>query len=272
MMPPKNWRYFWPALAVLSLMLSGYLWRRNLMLQASVARWRAEQVTAQVTAFKTTHALDLKAKAPARANEQQPSPGSPNIGTQTEAEKTLSEPLTGEVLVSYGTIEQMGSTFADFFSSQQARNLRSTAEKLGDTSQALTLEETARGQRALAEIMGMLPEVEKFQDQPTEYGRFFKGLLQAGGNLTDAEAQAVETLMRQRAEEGIRRGVNAGRKPQDGLFNWELQRDAYNEETAAQLRAILPRKAQEIFPVDGPFMEFLEMDLDAAGISLTDRK
>ncbi|MDB6135015.1 MAG: hypothetical protein JWM59_3258 [Verrucomicrobiales bacterium] len=260
-----------------SLMSSAYLWRSNLLLRAQVAQWRAERVAAQASAYRTrakSRSTPLPAgsatiQSPTPKTQMDQGPGNSNI--PDAAGKTLEDMVNNEVVVSFGSVEQMGSSFASFFSSEQARRLRARAHQLGAADQSLSAEEAAQGQRQLAEIVGMLPEVEKFQDKPAEYGRFFKGLFQAGGVLTEAEANQIEALMRQRATEGINQGVNAGSKPQEGSWAWEMKRDAFNEETATQLKAILPAKAQETFPVDGPLMEFLEMDFDAAGISLPKR-
>ena len=118
------------------------------------------------------------------------------------------------------------------------------------------------------EFLGALPEIVDFQNQPDEYGRFFRGLFETGGALSTEDADKVERLMKSRAEELIRQGLNEGNKPADGAIAWEWKRDSFHEETAAQLNAILPEEAKQRFPISSSLMEFLEMDFDKSDLTL----
>ncbi len=259
---PKKW--LWPGLTLLSLAGAGWLWRENVRLEAQLARWRAEAVSARV-------AHQLQPAPPGLASVSPPAATQPAAAATSAAPdpaQAVLDGLRGQVLVSFGTVEKLGAQAAEFFASEQARRLRKQAGTLGSSDLALTPEEEAEGQRQTARLLGALPEIESFQDHPDEYGRFFRGLFQAGGALSESDAARVETLMKARAEEGIKLGLNAGSKPKDGALAWEWKRDQFNEATADQLSNVLPDTAKENFPINGALMEFLEMDFDKAGLTV----
>jgi hypothetical protein len=171
-------------------------------------------------------------------------------------------PMQSNVVVSLGKVEDVGKSAGTFLPAMAEL----TALSARDPS-TLNPDEKRRLlelQRDHAKLLGALPEITKFQDNPDDYGRFFKSMLQQAASLTDPQAAQVEAYMRQRAIEMNQQGLNAGREPTDPKLEeaWEEQRDQFNARTAEGLKGILPPGAAEKAGLSKELMEFLEMDFD----------
>lgn len=119
-------------------------------------------------------------------------------------------------------------------------------------------------QRDHAKLLGALPEITGFQDDPDQYGRFFRSMFPEAAGLNDSQAAQVEEYMRQRAAMMNEQGLNAAKEPTDPQLEeaWEERRDAFNEQTAQRLKSILPPGVAEKIGFGPGLMEFLEMDFD----------
>jgi len=119
-------------------------------------------------------------------------------------------------------------------------------------------------QREHAKLLGALPEITGYQDNPEQYGRFFSSMFQQAAGLSDAQAAQVETFMRERGTAMNQLRLNAANEPADPKLEeaWEAQRDAFNEQTANGLRTVLPPGAAERVGFGPELLEFLEMDFD----------
>ena len=171
-------------------------------------------------------------------------------------------PLEGNVVVSFGTVEEMGKragTLLPALSELQALRSRDPA--------SLTPAEKKRFlelQRDHAQLLGALPEITHFQDNPLEYGRFFSSMLQQAAGLTDEQAGEVNAYMLDRGTMMNQLGLNSAKKPSDGTLEdaWEKKRDEFNEETAEGLKGLMPAGAAQKAGFNAELMEFLEMDFD----------
>ena len=119
-------------------------------------------------------------------------------------------------------------------------------------------------QREHARFLGALPEITTYQDNPEQYGRFFRTMIQEAAGLNDGQAAQVEEFMRQRGTMMAEQGLNSAKEPTDPKLEeaWEERRDQFNEQTAAGLKSILPPGAAEKAGLSAELMEFLEMDFD----------
>lgn len=119
-------------------------------------------------------------------------------------------------------------------------------------------------QRQQARVLGALPEITAYQNNPEEYGRFFSALVQQAAGLTDAQAAQVETYMRERGLTMNQLRLNAAQEPTDPKLEeeWEERRDAFNAKTADGLRTLLPPGTAEKAGFGSELLEFLEMDFD----------
>jgi hypothetical protein len=250
---------FWILLAIATSVACFWLWRENTQLAAQLASWRAAQVRSNVAAQQRSVASQSAAGGPDKKSD------SATLANSTALPSAITDILKNEVVVSLGTVEHLGAQTAEFFSAEQARRLKKQAALL-QAGEPLTPEEELTGQRQYAQLLGILPEVANFQNQPTEYGRFFRSLLETGAGLTKEQGAAVQALMQQRAQQGIELGLNEAVKPTGAAFlPWEMKRDGFNEDTAEALNKILPEEAKMLFPINGEFLEFLESDFDKAG-------
>ena len=250
------------------LLACGWLLRHTLRLEATVASLRAQLIdqaarrpgtAAGPSARKTQGAVQSPP-----ASSPTPSDAARAPAATESAGADLQKTLQNEVVVSLGTVEDIGAGFARFYASEMARTLRRRASFV-QAADPVTPEEELAAQRQFSQILGSLPEIANFQNNPDEYGRFFKSLLQTGAGLSDDDAGKVGSLMKARAEEAIALGLNNARKPADGAVAWEWKRDAFIEKSADLLNDLLPQAAKDRFPVNGALMEFLEMDFDRAG-------
>lgn len=170
------------------------------------------------------------------------------------------EPLRGQVVVSHGTVEEIGRQAG--FVLPALAEMKALAAK-GD----LTPDEKARLldlQRRYADVLGVLPEIAGFQNNPAEYGSFFRNMVQQSAGLGDAQAQQVDAYMRGRAQDMIAAQLNEGSMPADGQQAWEDRRDTFNEQTVAGLRQILTPPVADKAGVTPQLLEFLETDFDKA--------
>ena len=121
-------------------------------------------------------------------------------------------------------------------------------------------------QRQHADVLGMLPEIANFQNNPAEYANFFRNMVQQAAGPTGPQADSVEAYMRQRAVGLNEQGLNTAKEPTDSAKEepWEEKRDEYNVETANGLRALLPPDAADSAGVTPQLLEFLELDFDKA--------
>ena len=171
-------------------------------------------------------------------------------------------PLESNVVVSLGKIEDIGKragTFLPALGELQALTGRDPNTLSADEKRRLL-----ELQRDHAKLLGALPEITRFQDNPEEDGRFFSSMLQQAAGLTDPQAAQVDAYMRERATVMNQLELNAAKEPADPKLEeaWEERRDAFNEQTATGLKAILPPGAAEKAGLGPELMEFLEMDFD----------
>lgn len=176
--------------------------------------------------------------------------------------RTSIAPLEGNVVVSLGKVEDIGKRTGMIIPALQ--ELRELSAR---TRATLSAEEKRRLldlQRQHAEVLGMLPEIASFQDNPAEYGNFFRNMVQQAAGLTPPQADAVDAYMRQRAVGLNEQGLNTSKEPTDPAKEeiWEEKRDKYNEETADGLRSVLPPGAADRAGITPQLMEFLERDFD----------
>ena len=173
-------------------------------------------------------------------------------------------PLAGDVVVSLGKIEDIGrrvGTIVPALAELRALSSRGRGTLSPDEKRRLL-----DLQRQHADVLGMLPEIASFQDNPSEYGNFFRNMIQQAAALSTPEADAVEAYMRQRAVGLNAQGLNTAKEPTDPAQEepWEEKRDEFNEETAKGLREVLPPGAADRAGITPQLMEFLERDFDKA--------
>ena len=171
-------------------------------------------------------------------------------------------PLEGNVVVSLGKVEDIGKRTGLILPALQ--ELRELSNRTRETLSADEKRRLLDLQRQHAEVLGMLPEIASFQDNPVEYGNFFRNMVQQAAGLTGAEADTVEAYMRQRAVGLNEQGLNTSKEPTDPSKeeSWEEKRDKYNEETADGLRSVLPPGAADRAGITPQLMEFLERDFN----------
>jgi len=176
--------------------------------------------------------------------------------------RRASEPLRKEVVVSYGKVEDIGRQAGFIF--PLLSEMRSLAARDPATLSPAEKSRLLDLQRRYADMLGVLPEIAGFQNNPEEYGNFFRHMTQQAADLSNAQADQVDLFMQQRAREMIRSGLNAGSKPADQAQQdtWEEQRDQFNEQTADGLRQLLSPALADKAGIDPQLMEFLETDFD----------
>lgn len=173
-------------------------------------------------------------------------------------------PLEGNVVVSLGSIEHMGKRTGMILPA--LRELRELSSRDRATLSAEEKRRLLDLQRQHADVLGMLPEIASFQDNPAEYANFFRNMVQQAAGLTTPEADAVAAYMHQRAVGLNEQGLNTAKEPTDPAKEepWEEKRDEYNVETANGLRALLPPPAADAAGITPQLLEFLERDFDKA--------
>ena len=166
------------------------------------------------------------------------------------------------IVISLGKVEDLGQRAGTLLAGMGELNALAARDP-----STLTPDEKRRLlelQRDHAKLLGALPEITKFQDNPDDYGRFFRSMLQQAAGLTDQEGAQIEAFMRQRGVEMNQLGLNASKEPTDPKAEeeWEERRDKFNEQTAEALKKVLPPGAAEKAGLSKELMEFLEMDFD----------
>ncbi len=181
-------------------------------------------------------------------------------------------PLETNVVVSLGKVEDIGKRAGVFLPA-----MGELSALAGRDRNTLSPEEKRRLlelQRDHAKLLGALPQITAFQDNPDEYGRFFSSMLQQAAGLTDPQAAQVQEFMRQRGIVMNQQELNSAEEPTDPKLEeaWEHRRDAFNEQTANGLKGILPPGAAEKAGLGPELMEFLEMDFDKLNLGTPEQK
>lgn len=181
---------------------------------------------------------------------------------ETAALRAQVAPLESNVVVSLGKVEDIGKRAGVFLPALV--EMEALASKDPNTLTADERRRLLQLQRDHAQLLGALPEIARFQDNPDEYGRFFSSMFQQAAGLTDPQATQVQEFMRQRAVLMNQQELNAAKEPADPKLEevWEERRDKFNEQTAEGLKGILPPGAAEKVNFGPELMEFLEMDFD----------
>lgn len=171
------------------------------------------------------------------------------------------------VVVALGKVEDLGREAGYILISLgEMRSLAAVA--------ASTLSAGQRGrlldlQRRYADMLGILPVIAGFQNNPVEYGKFFANLAKQSAGLNESQTAQVDAYMRARASEMIQAGLNEANKPVDPvqMDAWESRRDQFNTVTVAGLRQVVSPQIADRAGIDGKLMEFLETDFDKSGMT-----
>ncbi len=180
------------------------------------------------------------------------------------ADKAADE-LKDQIVVTLGKVTDVGSKAGSMLQAKmELRALRSADPATLTPEQHRRLLDL---ERQRAEVLGMLPEIAGFQDNPEEYAGFFGSLLQEAAGLDGPKTKEVSDYMRSRSEAMIAAGLNTAKEPADAALQeaWEEKRDAFNEESVAGISKILPPGEAERIGFTDSFMELLEQDFDKAG-------
>lgn len=208
----------------------------------------APDTSGQVNALRARVADEVRARQQAEA--------------EAAALRAKVAPLESNVIVSLGKVEDIGKRTGQFLPA--LIEMEGLAKKDPATMTAEEKRRLLQLQRDQAQLLGSLPEITRFQDDPDQYGRFFSSMFQQAASLTDPQAAQVQEFMRQRAVLMNQQELNAAKEPTDPKLEeaWEERRDKFNEQTAEGLKDILPPGAAEKVNFGPELMEFLEMDFD----------
>ena len=188
--------------------------------------------------------------------------GNTNRGT-TET-RNEAEDFSGEVVVSFGKVEDIGRQAGYIMPSlSEMRALAGVDPSTLSPEQRRHLLDL---QRRYADLLGVLPQIASFQNNPAEYGNFFANMARQSANLNESQAAQVDAYMQGRAREMIQAGLNEAKKPADpGLLDvWESRRDQFNEQTVSGLRQVISPAVADRAGINDQLMEFLETDFDKA--------
>lgn len=211
----------------------------------------------------------IEAATPGRVEELQARLAAESQARQRAEEEAAAlrarlAPLEDNVVVSLGKVEDIGKKAGSILPA--LRELRRLLKKDRDDLSPREKKRLLELQRQNADVLGMLPEIAGFQDNPAEYGKFFRSMVQEAAGLDAAQADSVEAYMRERATLMNQAGLNTAKGPTDAAARdrWETRRDAFNQQSAAGLAAVLPPGAAARAGVNPQMMELLEMDFDKA--------
>jgi hypothetical protein len=146
----------------------------------------------------------------------------------------------GEVLTSFGRIEEMGRRAgkAVTFLARQAA-AQTAAQKLGGAPVA-DLDLTKDEQAAFAEFFGQLGELRALENDPREIARFQATTLREVLGLDDATSKRVSAFLETEFARLKAQRLTANFRPENEPGDWYRHRDAAMTELAARLRPLLP--------------------------------
>lgn len=169
-------------------------------------------------------------------------------------------------MVSFGKVEEIGREAGYLLPAlTELRRLSAIpASKLSIPQRSRLLDL----QRRYADLLGALPVISGFQNNPAEYGRFFANMTKQSAGLSETQAKQVDAYMRVRAREMIQSGLNDANKPSDPaqMEAWESGRDQFNARTVAGLRQVISPRVADRAGIDEKLLEFLETDFDKSGM------
>ena len=203
-------------------------------------------------------------KAVRSREKAQPGKNSPEAPKVPSAADRAAKELEGEVVVSLGKVEDIGRRAAGvMLAKKELKGLKGIQIPERTPEQRRRILEL---ERQRADLLGTLPEVAGFQNNPDEYARFFTGMLREAAALDATQSKAVNEYMQARGQAMIDAGLNDARKPTDAVqFDaWEERRDAFNAATVTGVGALLPPGVADRVGFNNAFMELLERDFDRA--------
>ncbi len=139
----------------------------------------------------------------------------------------------GEVVVSFGRIEQMGQRAAKavtFLSREAAKPQR------GATPTTPSIEEQA----ALSEFFGQQSEMRAMENEPREIARFLAATLRDVLGLDAAATQRATAFLETEFARITDQKLTATFRPENEPAEWDRRRDATMTDLAARLRPLLP--------------------------------
>jgi hypothetical protein len=188
--------------------------------------------------------------------------GNTNRGTTEPRDET--KVLSGDVVVSFGNVEDIGRQAGYIMPSlSEMRALAAVDPSTLSPEQRRHLLDL---QRRYTDLLGVLPQIAGFQNNPAEYGKFFANMARQSAGLNESQAAQVDAYMQGRASEMIKAGFNEAKKPADPalLDAWESRRDHFNEQTVSGLRQVISPAVADRAGINDQLMEFLETDFDKA--------
>jgi hypothetical protein len=144
----------------------------------------------------------------------------------------------GEVLTSFGRIEEMGRRAgkAVTFIARQAAAQTAAKKPRGKPVPDLTKDE----QSAFAEFFGQLGELRALENDPREIARFQATTLREVLDLDDATSGRVSAFLEAEFARLKAQQLTASFRPENEPGDWYRRRDAAMTELAARLRPLLP--------------------------------
>lgn len=144
----------------------------------------------------------------------------------------------GEVVVSFGRIEQMGQRAGNavIVLARQA-TAQTAAQKSGVTP---VTDLTTNEQTAFLEFISQLGELRAVENDPREIARFHVSTLREVFGLDEATAERASAFLEPEFARLKAQGLTASFRPENGPGDWDRRRDAAMTEIADRLRPLLP--------------------------------
>ncbi len=172
------------------------------------------------------------------------------IAARTDAEAKIAElnnrlpTRDGEVVVSFGRIDQMGQRAGKFVLviAQQA-TAQTAAQRSGVTP---VTKLTTNEQTAFAEFISQLGELRAVENDPREIARFHASTLREVFDLDDATAGRTSAFLEPEFARLKAQELTANFRPENEPGDWDRRRDTAMTELAARLRSLLPANHEQL--------------------------
>jgi hypothetical protein len=146
----------------------------------------------------------------------------------------------GEVLTSFGRIEEMGKRAGKAVTFLARQAAAQTAAQKPRGKPVTDLDLTKDEQAAFAEFFGQLGELRALENDPREIARFQAATLREVLGLDDATSGRVSAFLEAEFARLKAQQLTANFRPENEPGDWYRRRDAAMTELAARLRPLLP--------------------------------
>jgi hypothetical protein len=153
---------------------------------------------------------------------------------------TMLQTKEGDIVVSFGRVEQMGQASAKFVGLMSSVFGKNSATGKALTPEDLTPEQQQQMMEAVQKHIAQIPELQAMEDNAGEISRFHAATLREVFGLNAASATKAARFLEAEFARLKSDGLTVSQRPEADKAAWEKRRDAAMTDLASRMKPMLP--------------------------------